>query len=253
MSTWDDAQYLKFADERTRPARELLARVPLEDAQYVVDLGCGPGNSTALLYARWPSARIVGVNNSKEMLRRAQADYPHLEWVDADVIGYEFEGHPDLIFANAVLQWLPDHSSLVPRLLAHLRPGGVLALQMPHNFNAPSHRLMRDPGPPWKARLQAVRALTPVEAPSFYYDLLAPRTQQVDIWQTTYEHVMPDIRSIVDWVRGTGMRPYLAALSEQEQPVYLDAYARALESAYPPRADTKRLFSFPRNFIVAVR
>jgi trans-aconitate 2-methyltransferase len=252
MPTWDDSQYLKFADERTRPARELLSRVPLDDAGYIVDLGCGPGNSTALLKARWPTARVVGVDNSEEMLNRARTDWPELEWIDADALSFEPDGRVDLIFANALLHWLPDHGSLIPRLLEYLRPGGVLAVQMPYNFNEPSHRLMRKAGTPWVGRFDTVRATSPVGAPAFYYDLLAPKARRIDIWQTRYEHVMPDVPSIVEWVKGTGIRPFLAVLSEPEQALYLEQYSQALDVAYPLRADGKRLFSFPRIFIVAV-
>ena len=253
MSTWDDKQYLQFADERTRAASELLARVPLEIVNYAVDLGCGPGNSTELLRRRWPSSRVVGVDNSNEMLERARADWPSGEWVCSEALRFNFGTPPDLIFANALLQWLPDHDSIFPQLIERLQPGGVLAVQMPRNFTEPSHRLMRELGAPWEARLGEVRSISPVQTPVYYYDLLATRAKHVDIWQTTYEHVMPDVASIVEWVKGTGIRPYLAALREDEQALYLAAYSRALNEAYPPRADGKRLFSFPRIFIVAMR
>jgi trans-aconitate 2-methyltransferase len=252
MPQWDDAQYLAFADERTRAARELLQRVPLDNASSIIDLGCGPGNSTALLHARWPEASLVGVDDSKEMLQRARGDWPHLTWVEADAGSYEPAVPADLMFANALLHWLPDHSKLLPALLQRVRPGGVLALQMPRNFLEPSHRLMRELAP-WSKRLRGIRATPPVETPAFYYDLLAPHTARVDIWQTTYEHVMPSVDSIVEWVKGTGIRPYLEALSADEQQRYLDDYREALDAAYPPRSDGKRLFSFPRLFLVAVR
>jgi trans-aconitate 2-methyltransferase len=253
MPSWDDAQYLKFADERTRPARELLGRVPPIAVQRVVDLGCGPGNSTALLRERWPEARVTGVDSSSEMLERARKDYPEIEWQQADAGGFESSEPLDVVFANALLQWLPDHARLVPRLFEQLREGGVLALQMPHNFDQPSHRWMRELQGPWSGRTAGLRSASPVGSPAFYYDLLAPRASRVDIWQTTYEHVMPDATSIVEWVKGTGLRPYLDALLPAERSVFLDAYTRALDGAYPARADGKRLFSFPRLFVVAVR
>jgi len=253
MSIWDDRQYLKFADERTRAAEELLARVPLRSADHVVDLGCGPGNSTALLAARFPEARLVGVDSSGEMLGRARKDYPSFEWVESDLRRYRSEKPVDLLFANAVMHWLPDHATLFPALLELVRPGGVLAVQMPKNFEEPSHRLMREIPGPFARRLQQVRALTPVHSAAYYYDLLAPSAARVDIWQTTYEHVMGDVSAIVEWVKGTGLRPYLDALTSAEQGVYLEAYAAALDDAYPARSDKKRLFTFPRLFVVAVR
>jgi trans-aconitate 2-methyltransferase len=253
MARWNDAQYLKFGDERTRAARDLLARVPLERAERVVDLGCGPGNSTALLRERWPNARLSGIDNSPEMLERARRDLPTVEWILGDAASYRTSEPVDLLFADAVLHWLPDHATLFPALLEQVRQGGVLAVQMPHSFEEPSHRLMREV----RARLlpgrKPVTAATPVAGAAFYYDLLAPRAAAVDIWRTTYEHVMPDAAAIVEWVKGTGLRPYLDDLTEGERTTYLDAYQAAIEIAYPAQVDGKRLFSFPRLFIVAVR
>lgn len=257
MTRWDDIQYLRFSDERTRAARELLARVPLEQADQVVDLGCGPGNSTALLHARWPRAHIRGVDNSAEMLRSARQALPALEWIQADLAdpaGWQADTPVDLLFANAVLHWLPDHATLLPRLLGMLRPGGVLALQMPSNDHEPSHRLMRELPGPWQARLQQVGGRTAVLPAAFYYDVLAPHAARVDLWQTTYEQVMPDPAAIVEWVKGSGLRPYLEALRDDaERSEFLAAYTAAIDAAYPARSDGRRLFTFPRVFVVAVR
>jgi trans-aconitate 2-methyltransferase len=253
VAVWNDAQYLKFADERTRAAAELLARVPLARAERVVDLGCGPGNSTALLRERWPAAGLSGVDNSPQMLERARQDFPSIDWILGDAGSYTPAEPVDLLFANAVFHWLPDHATLFPSLIERVKKGGVLAVQMPQNFEEPSHRLMREV----RARLmpgrEPVTALTPVAGAAFYYDLLAPRATTVDIWRTTYEHVMPDAAAIVEWVKGTGLRPYLDGLTENERAGYLAAYRDALDLAYPPRVDGKRLFSFPRLFIVALR
>jgi trans-aconitate 2-methyltransferase len=253
MTTWSYAQYSMFADERIRPAHELLARVPLTDAQSVIDLGCGPGNSTALLRARWPEARITGVDNSAELLHQARQDVPDGDWVEMDLRQYRSEAPVDLLFANAVMHWLPDHGELFPKLLEHLRPGGVLAVQMPNNYDQPSHRLMRELPGPWSARVAAVRALTKAASPSFYYDILAARTGSLDIWQTTYQHVMPDAAGIVEWVKGSGLRPYIDAVPEADRVRYLAAYTDAIDNAYPRRSDGQRLFAFPRLFIVATR
>jgi trans-aconitate 2-methyltransferase len=253
MTSWDHAQYLKFADERTRPARELLARVPLETATDVVDLGCGPGNSTALLRDRWPRARLTGVDSSADMLQRARADVPGVQWVQADIGAWRPAAPVDLLYGNAVVQWLPDHGVLLPSLLGHLKPGGVLAIQVPHNFEERSHRLMRETPGPWRERLQRVRQSARVSAPVQYYDWLAPLARRVDVWQTTYEHVMADADAIVEWVKGTGLRPYLDALDPSERADFLAAYRDGIDAAYPPRADGRLLFPFPRLFIVAVR
>lgn len=254
MPTWDDQQYLKFADERTRAARDLLARVPLDDARHVVDLGCGPGNSTALLAERWPQARVVGVDSSAEMLRSARRDLPQLEWVEADLRQWRADGPVDVLFANAVLQWLPDHATLFPALLQQLRPGGVLALQMPRNYDEPSHRLMRETPGPWAARIAQARAIAPLPELAWYYDLLAPHARRIDLWLTTYQHVLADAAAIVEWVKGTGLRPFLEALEGGgERDAYLAAYLAAIDQAYPVRSDGRRLFAFPRLFIVATR
>ncbi len=228
-------------------------RVPSARVERAVDLGCGPGNSTALLRERWPRARLSGVDNSPEMLERARRDSPTTEWILGDAGSYRASEPVDLLFANAVLHWLPDHATLFPALIEQVKEGGALAVQMPQSFEEPSHRLMREV----RARLmpgrRAVNAATPVAGPAFYYDLLAPRATAVDIWRTTYEHVMPDAAAIVEWVKGTGLRPYLDDLTESERATYLAAYQAAIELAYPARVDGKRLFSFPRLFIVAVR
>ena len=253
MPRWDERQYAMFLEARTRPARELLARLPLSAAERVVDLGCGPGNSTELLRARWPAARISGVDSSPEMLSSARAAHDDIEWVQSDLRDYQPDGPLDVLFANAVLHWLPEHERLIPQLFDRLRPGGGLAFQMPYNIDEPSHRWMRELPGPWRVRLAAVRPDAPVGTPQFYYDLLAPRAATVDIWQTRYEHVMPDPDAIVDWVKGSGLRPYLEALPEAERPQYLAAYREAIASAYPERSDGRRLFSFPRLFVVAMR
>ena len=250
---WDDRQYLKFADERTRAARELLARVPLTVAERVVDLGCGPGNSTALLRERFPSAELLGLDSSPEMLSRARVELPDVVFVQGDLASYRAEPAADLLFANAVLQWLPAHETLVPSLFAQLKPGGVLAFQVPVNFDEPSHRLMRELSGPWAARVLGVRSRARAGSASYYYDLLAPSAKYVDVWQTTYEHVLADAAAIVEWVKGTGLRPYLDVLEEGERASYLAAYTQAIDQAYPARSDGKRLFSFPRLSVVAVR
>lgn len=254
MAPWDEKQYLKFGDERTRAANELLLRVPLVNAERIVDLGCGPGNSTALLRARFTNANLVGVDSSVEMLKKARADLPGVEWIQADVGDWRPAAPVDLLFANAVLHWVPDHGRLLPSLFDSVRPGGVLAVQMPRNFYEPSHVLMRELEGPWAKRIERVSALTPAESPAFYYDRLAAGAAHVDIWETRYEHVMPDAAAIVEWVKGTGLRPYLDALDDEaERTAYLRAYTEAIESTYAKRADGKRLFPFPRIFIVAVR
>ncbi len=251
MASWDHAQYLKFESERTRPARELLARVPTDEVSVAIDLGCGPGNSTVLLAQRWPNARVLGVDNSPDMLARARADSPALEFVESDVASYRPSEPVDVLFANAVFQWVPDHARLLPALMQSLRPGGVLAFQVPDNLGEPTHKLMRELPGPWSVSVQAIEPRTHVGGPGAYFDLLAPYSGQVDIWRTTYEHVMPDAAAIVEWLKGTGLRPYLDVVDDRA--AYLAAYTAAIDAAYPAHHGGARLLTFPRLFVVAQR
>lgn len=257
MSDWNPALYRAFEDERTRPARELLARVPLADARRVVDLGCGPGNSTELLAARFAAAEVVGIDHSPAMLAEARQRLPRLRFMLADIAGWVPEGPPpDLVFANASLQWLPGHAALLPRLFAVLAPGGVLAVQMPDNLDEPSHRLMREVAgePPFAAAIgQAGAVRSRLLQAEQYYDLLAPLAAQVDVWHTVYRHPMASSAAIVQWLQSTGLRPFLDALDAAQQQAFLAAYTRRIDAAYPPRRDAQRLLAFPRLFIVAQR
>lgn len=256
MADWNPALYRRFEDERTRPAAELLARVPLERAAYAVDLGCGPGNSTELLAKRFAQARVVGVDNSASMLGDARKRLPRAHFVAADLAAWTpTPGEwPDLLFANASLQWVPNHSELLPRLFGLLAPGGVLAVQMPDNWEEPSHRLMREVArdPAWAAQIgDAERLRTPLLGIASYYDLLAPLAAEVDVWHTIYQHRMADAGAIVQWLSSTGLRPFVDGLSEEQRTGFLAEYERRIDLAYPLRADGQRLLAFPRFFLVA--
>ena len=253
--SWQPERYLEFAAERTRPAADLLARVPLAAPGRVADLGCGPGNSTALLRARWPEAEILGLDSSEEMIQQARASGLRADWRQADIAAWRPEPAYDLIYANAALQWLPDHASLFPRLLAGVAPGGCLAVQMPRNFAAPSHRLLAETvaDGPWAGRLAGVLRDAPVGPPEAYYDLLAGASARVDIWQTTYLHVLEGETPVYDWMSGTALRPVLDQLAPDEQPAFKRALCDRLAAAYPRRPDGRTLFLFDRLFIVAMK
>lgn len=257
MSDWNAAQYLRFSEERTRPAADLLARVPLDGATHVVDLGCGPGNSTALLAERFPKADIVGIDSAPDMLAQARRSLPHLRFVAADLRDVHPESPPDLIFANAVLQWLPDHAGLLPRLVRQLRPGGCLAVQMPDNLDEPSHRLMREVAAsgPWAGAIgDPAAARTPILGVGAYHDLLrGADCCTVDLWRTTYWHPLADAAAIVAWLQATGLRPFLGPLSPEHRAGFLAVYEEALEAAYPKQGDGRVLLAFPRLFLVARR
>jgi trans-aconitate 2-methyltransferase len=254
MLDWNPALYRRYEDERTRPARELLARVPLSTPSQVVDLGCGPGNSTELLTERFPGADIVGIDNSPAMLESARARLPAVRFELGDIGTWRPAVAPDLIYANAALQWVTGHEALFPRLFALLAPGGVLAVQMPDNLDEPSHRLMREVAadPAWAASIGDAAALRAPRLPiDRYYDLLTPLAEHVDVWHTIYQHRMDSAEAIVEWVRATGLRPFVERLAPAQQDGYLADYRRRIDLAYPARADGRRLLAFPRLFIVA--
>lgn len=255
MNTWSPAQYLKFEDERSRPARDLLARVPLEDPAAVVDIGCGPGNSTELLVERFPGAAVTGLDTSPAMLAEARTRLPSARFVEADAADWRPESPVDLIFANAVLQWVPDHLGAIGRLMEALNPGGVLAFQVPDNLDEPSHVAMRETAAdgPWRGRFAEPIRREPIAPPAVYYDRLRPGAASVEIWHTAYYHPLADAPAIVEWVKGTGLRPYLDRLGEDERTAYLAAYQARIAEAYPPLGDGRVLLKFPRLFVVAVR
>lgn len=256
VADWNPELYRRFEDERTRPARDLLAQVPLDRPASVVDLGCGPGNSTELLVERFPDARIVGVDNSAAMLESARARLAEPSFELADIAQWRPDGPVDLIFANASLQWLGDHDGLLPRLVGMLAPGGVLAIQMPENREEPSHRLMREvaAGEPWAETIRTgMRERTAVLDVGRYYDLLVGAGAVAELWRTIYHHRMPDAAAIVQWVSSTGLRPFLDALPEHWRASFLKQYEARIAEAYPPQADGQRLLRFPRLFMVARR
>ena len=258
MLDWNPALYSRFEDERTRPARDLLARVALDAAavRNVVDLGCGPGNSTELLVQRFPQARVTGTDNSEAMLVSARERLPPARFELSDIATWAPHEAPDLIYANAALQWVPAHEALLPRLLNALAPGGVLAIQMPDNRDEPTHRLMREVAAesPWAEAIgDFSRFRTELFGLDGYYNLLAPLAAQLDVWRTAYQHPMDTPRAIVDWVRGTGLKPFVDRLPPGLQASYLAEYERRVDIAYRVRTDGRRLLAFPRLFIVATR
>jgi trans-aconitate 2-methyltransferase len=253
--SWDAAQYLRFAGERMRPAMDLLQRIPAElTPGRAVDLGCGTGEITLALKARWPRAEVTGLDSSAAMLEKARRLGCEVAWVQADIAAWSPAQPFDLIFSNAALQWLDGHEALFARLLAALAPGGVLAVQMPRNFAAPSHRLMRETASdgPWRERLSRRLRTEPVLPPERYYGLLAPLASELDLWETEYLHLLEGETPVLDWVKGTALRPLLEALADPgERAEFVARYQARLSEAYPRRSDGRTLFPFRRLFLVA--
>jgi trans-aconitate 2-methyltransferase len=253
---WNARQYLKFEDERTRPPRDLLAQVPLQSPRRVVDLGCGPGNSTELLIERYPQAEVIGLDSSPDMLRQARERLPACAFAAGDLATWSPQERTDLLFANAVFQWVPDHPAVLRRLLEALPEGGVLAVQMPDNTTEPALALMREVAGagPWASKLASSSAARDdLPTPADYYELLRPVCGHLDIWHTVYNHVMAGPQGIVEWFKGSALRPFLSPLDDDMRGGFITDYTARVARAYPARFDGKVLLRFPRLFIVAVR
>ena len=255
MTTWDPNQYLKFADHRLRPALDLLARIGAEEPAAVYDLGCGAGNVTKLLAERWPKARVTGVDSSMAMLEKARAAAPRIAFVHAELAAWRAGEPASVIYSNAALHWLDGHGHLLPRLMEQLAPGGTLAIQMPRNHRAASHTGMVEAAEagPWKAKLAGVQSIRAVHDPDAYYRILAPLAARLDIWECEYLQVLEGPNPVVEWTKGTALRPYLDALDDAAKKGFLAAYSERIAAAYPPQPDGKTLFPFRRIFIVAER
>jgi trans-aconitate 2-methyltransferase len=250
---WNCALYLKFERERTRAARDLLARVPKGGQGLVVDLGCGPGNSTELLVERFPEAAVTGLDYSAEMLTVASARAPRARFLETNIEEWEPDEPVDLIFANAALHFVPDHRGFMTRLVSFLKLGGCLAVQMPNNMHELSHASMRMVAAdgPWAGRLVPIAKTRAVIGPvDEYYRLLIPLCRSLDIWQTTYVHALDGPDGVVEWFEGSGLRPFLEPLDSDERAAFLARYRRELASAYPRQPDGKVLLRYPRLFFV---
>ena len=254
--TWSPAQYTVFEAERTRPVRDLLAQLPPTEVRTAIDLGCGPGNSTEVLATRFPGAAVSGLDSSPDMLATARKRLPsfHFELADISEWARRSGATYDVVFANAALQWVPDHETLLPSLLGRVALGGCLAVQVPDNLHEPSHRLMRETASagPWAAKLaSAADARGPSHTPDWYYRTLQAAGAEVDVWRTTYFHRLAGAAGIVEWFMSTGLRPFIQPLADAEQAEYLRRYRAALSDAYPALPDGDELLPFPRLFLVA--
>jgi trans-aconitate 2-methyltransferase len=253
MADWNSALYMKFESERTRAARDLLAQIPKFEPNEITDLGCGPGNTTELLSAAFPCAKIIGLDSSENMLAVARVRVPTAQFIKQDIETWRPERNGDLIFANAALQFVPNNHELLVRLVSFLHEGGCLAVQIPNNIQELSHALMRMVAVdgPWAGRLTPIaKTRVVIGALEPYYQLLTPVCSKVDIWQTTYVHPLDDPDDIVEWFEGSGLRPFLEPLTPCERETFLARYRSELSAAYPRQPNGKVLLRYPRLFLV---
>jgi trans-aconitate 2-methyltransferase len=253
---WKPEKYLEFQELRAQPIRDLIARTVARKPQFIVDLGCGPGNSTALLKAAFPLAKIKAVDSSSAMIKKAAETLSGIHFERADATQWNPPPDVDLVFSNAMFQWLPSHDEHLARILRALRKGAALAIQMPDNLDEPSHQVMAELAktPAWNSTLgNAAAQRCPLRPVAHYHDLLLPLSSKLTIWRTTYVHHFQSHTDIADLLSTTGLKPYLDPLSDGERTDFLDAYCKALRARYPVLADGSLLYAFPRLFIVAIR
>lgn len=256
MSDWDAHLYQEFASERTRPAIDLVSRLSIDDPKRIIDLGCGPGNSTEILRRRWPRANVIGLDSSSEMINAAKERYPGQEWILANAETWEARQPYDIIFSNAAFQWMPNHDQLLPRLLNQVVEGGILAFQIPSHVNSPLHQLILQVAnePDWAHKTHGAKKALTIESPSFYYDLLEGSVSKLDIFEIEYCHVMENAAAIIQWISGTGLRPFLKALEiEGQKQRFIDLLNIHVVAAYSRQKNGSVLFPFRRLFVVACR
>lgn len=251
MGDWNSEQYSKFLNERTQPSTDLINRISIVPDS-ILDIGCGPGNSTAKLLNKFKSAKILGIDNSENMLNKARQNYPELEFRKLSVPDELDEvGNADLIFSNACLHWIPDHKILLPKLMKKVNDNGCLAVQMPLVQFAEFYKILgRMVSRSKWAKLQRIKNFHNL-LPEETYDILTEVSGSVTMWDTTYYHIVPDFGSVIDWYRGSGLRPYLEALDNNEQQEFLNELLDNIKESYTVRSDGKILLKMPRLFFIA--
>ncbi len=254
--SWNSEQYLKFKKERTQPAIDLINRIPVLMPLSIIDIGCGPGNSTERLKMRYPNAAVVGADNSENMLEAAIEKYPDMEFIHCDAskdlnsIGRKF----DIVFSNACIQWVPDHPKLLREMMSLLKEGGALAVQIPMNYDEPIHRIIGEAvkSEKWRDKFNVPRHFFTLSCGE-YYDILAEISSDFSMWQTTYFHRMKFHSDIMEWYKSTGLRPYLEALSTDDKSEFEKDIFREVEKAYPKQANGEIIFRFPRLFFISIK
>jgi trans-aconitate 2-methyltransferase len=253
---WNPDLYLKFRNERTQPSIDLIGRI---DADFrpktILDIGCGPGNSSQALLERWPAAVLTGIDNSLNMIEKARAEYPDNTWIVADASKYTSNMKYDLVFSNATIQWIPEHETLLKKLFNLINNKGVLAIQIPQFNEMPLSGAIQKvaSGEKWKKAVQDCRALFTYHDAGYYYDLINTDYKTLELWQTDYYHVLASQYAIVEWIRSTGMKPYLDCLPDAEKPLFENEVLAEIKRDYPLQNDGKVLFPFKRLFIIGYK
>lgn len=256
MPSWNPDQYLKFARERTQASVDLVSRIEVENPRSIIDIGCGPGNSTRVLRDRWPNAHFSGLDNSEEMISKARTDFPDIEWITGDVRSYRFTEEYDIVFSNAAIQWIPDHKELVPGLFNIVRPGGALAIQVPADQDSPIRRslLSASSREKWARYTSGCERMINYRTAEYYYDIVTRLSKRFDLWETVYYHILDSQAALIEWYKGTAMKPFLESLPD-------DANRREFENDvlvgckdnYEVRKDGNVLYPFRRVFFVAYK
>ena len=253
MSQWNSEQYLKFENQRTQPAIDLVKRITIEQPKNILDIGCGPGNSTSVLKLMFPQAYILGVDNSEDMIKKAEEAYPNINFQICDITtDLDKVDKYDVIFSNACLQWVPNHKEVIPMLFNKLNKNGILAVQIPMNGQETLFKIMNDvvSESRWKfssMRIETNETLLPEE----YFDILASCTDDFDIWETVYYHNMPSVKAMVEWIKGTRLRPYLNALDKVNAEKLEREITKRATAAYDTQKNGEIIFKFKRFFFVA--
>jgi trans-aconitate 2-methyltransferase len=253
---WDPEQYLQFEHERTQPSIDLVAHIPLETAKTIIDIGCGPGNSTQILRKRWPHADIVGLDKSEKMIERARLDHPDQTWTIGDASTLETDRQYDIVFSNAAIHWVPDHHQLIPRLFQLVRKGGILAIQVPANHESPLYRIILNiaRSGKWSAFTSGREGLITYHTAEYYYHELVPLTQDIALWETTYYHILRSHEDLVAWYKGTAMKPFLESLpTDDTREEFEQTVLTECKKQYPLQSDGRILYPFKRLFFTARR
>jgi trans-aconitate 2-methyltransferase len=255
-TTWNPDLYLKFRKERTQPSVDLVARIELANPESIIDIGCGPGNSTRVLWERWPDSQVLGLDSSPPMIDKASAEYPGRRWKLGDARELPPDESFDLVFSNATIQWIPDHTRLIPHLVQLVRPGGALAVQIPLYREMPVYDVIAtvSAAPRWKQQMEGCDERWTFHGMGHYYDLVAPMTRTVSMWQTWYAHEMESHQSIVQMMSSTGMRQFLDRLGgEDDKAAFSREVLAGLREAYPEQKNGRVLYPFKRLFWIAYK